>query len=199
MIAATPTLFDTNQYDVAAENFAGDDWETPPEIAQKMAALVLPDEEVLEPFAGRGAIARYFKGKTIAIEIRSNRVRDGKVFAPNAIWHEGSFFAMPFGTVDVVCTNPPFSRAVEAIDQSLQWLNPNNPNARLLFLLPGDVFAAQERSDQLEALDCHIAHRYRIRGRVGYIKEGVRLDQRQVYDCVYMIKPGKVGATETVL
>ncbi len=126
-------------------------------------------------------------------------MKDGRILAPNALWIENSFFAVSPGSVDVVCTNPPFSRAIEGIERALKWLNPENPNARLLFLLPGDFFCSQERSDRFEAIDCHIAHRYRIRGRVGYIKEGIAQDQRQIYDCVLDIRPGKSGATETLL
>jgi hypothetical protein len=194
------TLFDVSEYDTAVLGWCTDDWETPPEIARKMAGLVEVYERVLEPAAGRGKIVSYLPGRITAIELNPQRVLDGQTYNREAHWINNNFLLLPPKTeFDVVITNPPFSLALEFIERSLLWLNPDNPNARLLYLLPGDIFASQARCDAFEALDCHIHHRYRIRGRVGYIREGVVFDQRQVYDCVYCIKPGKQGATETVL
>lgn len=196
------TLFDLQQYDrPTSEDFTTDDWETPPEIARKIAALIKPLDLVLDPCAGRGAMVRYIKAQRItALEIKPDRVEDGKNLAPNATWRCTDFLKnVPVPMRSVVVTNPPFSLAIEFIERSLLWLDPRDPDARLLFLLPGDYFASQERNDRFEALNCCISHRYRIRGRVGYIKEGVQMDQRQVYDCVYEIRPGKDRASETVL
>jgi hypothetical protein len=183
------------------QGWSDQDWETPPEIARKMAGLVRFTETCLEPAAGRGAIAKHLpEGLTDCIELNPQRVLDGSAYHPKAHWINNNFLLLPPRPVyDVVITNPPFSLALEFIEHSLKWLGKGNPNARLLYLLPGDIFASQARCDAFEALDCHIHHRYRIRGRVGYIREGVVFDQRQVYDCVYDIRPGKQGATETVL
>ena len=204
------TLFDTDQYSTVPEGWTGDLWESPPEIARKMAALLTDkDLAILCPAAGRGNIASRIKVGLLptkqargvyAVEVNPQRVADGQILAPRVLWDCVDFLAIPSVPLyDVVIENPPFSLAIEFIERSLLWLNPANPDARLLYLLPGDCFASQERCDQFEALDCHIHHRHRIRGRVGYIQEGVQLPGRQIYDCVYDIRPGKIGATETVL
>jgi hypothetical protein len=192
------TLFDTQEYTTVPEDWTSDCWESPPEIARKMAGLLQDDEHViLEPAAGRGNIVRHIpigplsweqdRG-VFAIELNPNRVAEGRLLAPKAVWKQGDFLTMESSPeVDVVIANPPFSLALQFIERSL------------LYLLPGDCFASQERCDQFEALDCHIHHRYRIRDRVAYIKEGVQVKGRMIYDCVYDIRPGKFGASETVL
>ena len=204
------TLFDTQEYSVADESWSNNMWETPPEIARKMAALLTDkDLAILCPAAGRGNIAQQIKvgllptkqvRSVYAVEVNPHRVADGKTLAPRVLWDCVDFLAIPSVPLyDAVLENPPFSLAIEFIERSLLWLNPANPEARLLYLLPGDFFASQERCDQFEALDCHIRHRYRIRDRVAYIKEGVQVKGRMIYDCVFDIRPGKVGASETVL
>jgi hypothetical protein len=185
-------------------------WESPPEIACKMAALLTnKDLAILCPAAGRGNIARYIKAGWLptkqvrgvcAVELNPQRMADGKILAPYVWWKCADFLKLePVAEYDVAIENPPFSLAMSFLERSLLWLNPANPDARLLYLLPGDFFASRERCDQFEALDCHIHHRYRIRGRVAYIKEGVQVEGRMIYDCVYDIRPGKIGASETVL
>jgi hypothetical protein len=198
-------LFDVSEYDVAAD-FTSDGWETPPEIARKMADLVLPtDKRILEPAAGTGQIAKFLP-KTLSVFVLCNELNPRRYLKLNtSLYHRFTqvdfltWEAGPDNLFDLVITNPPFSKGIEFIAQSLRLLNLDNPNARLLYLLPGDYFCSQERNDAFEALDCHIAHRYRIRGRVGYIQEGIQRNERQVYDAVFCIKPGKIGATETVL
>jgi hypothetical protein len=66
-------------------------------------------------------------------------------------------------------------------------------------LLPCDVFQSKARGDYFKRLDCHIHHRYLIQGRVAYLKNGVAVSGRQISDCVYDIRPGKPGASETFL
>jgi hypothetical protein len=201
-------LFDVEEYTKIVEDFTSDDYETPPEIAQKIAGLIKStDRRILDPCAGRGAMVRYIAAdrdgdRVTAIEIKRSRVADGRILAPQAEWICGNFLSLnpkDYVYQDVVITNPPFSCGMDILERSLLWLNPTNPRARLLFLLPGDYFASCERSDRFESLDCHISHRYRIRGRVDYIKEGDRIKGRQISDCVHEIKLGKIGATETVL
>jgi hypothetical protein len=175
-----------------------------------MAALLTDNDlAILCPAAGRGNIASRIKVGLLptkqtrgvyAVELNPQRVADGKLLAPYVLWECADFLALkPVPEYDVVIENPPFSLAMSFLERSLLWLNPANPDARLLYLLPGDFFASQERCDQFEALDCHIHHRYRIRDRVAYIKEGVQVRGRMIYDCVFDIRAGKVGATETVL
>ena len=204
------TLFNTAEYSVADESWTSDCWETPPGIARKMAGLLTDkDLAILCPAAGRGNIASQIKVGLLstkqargvyAVEVNPQRVADGQILAPRVWWECADFLNLkPVPEYDVVIENPPFSLALQFLERSLLWLNPANPEARLLYLLPGDCFASQERCDQFEALDCHIHHRYRIRGRVAYIKEGVQMESRQISDCVYDIRPGEIGASETVL
>ena len=204
------TLFNTEAYSVVPEDWTSDCWETPPEIARKMAALLTDkDLAILCPAAGRGSIASRIKVGLLptkqargvyAIELNPQRVADGQILVPRVLWECADFLNLkPVPEYDVVIENPPFSLALGFIERSLLWLNPANPEARLLYLLPGDYFASQERCDRFEALDCHIHHRHRIRGRVAYIKEGVQMEGRQISDCVYDMRPGKFGASETVL
>ena len=69
-------------------------------------------------------------------------------------------------------------------------LNRNNPDARLLYLLPVDFCSSVERGQAFQALDCHIYHEYRILNRVAYIRDGKAYKGRQIYDAVFDIRPG---------
>jgi len=200
------TLFDTTEYTVVDEDFTSEDYETPPVVAAGIARLARYSEKrILEPSAGRGSIvrelARRHKAEVTAIELKPNRVNDGRVLAPDANWICGDFLnggiLPPDSKFDLIVTNPPFSWGIEFIERSLALLK--DERSRLLFLLPGDYFASQERNDRFESLNCCISYRWRIRGRVDYLKEGILQTGRQIYDSVYEIRPGKNRATESVL
>ena len=102
-------------------------------------------------------------------------------------------------------------------------LNPDNPTARLLFLMPLDWNCAQSRAKVWDKLDAHIHHVYRIPKRVDYLINGVpcsktpkKLDNgkdminalsrkpkmmsgRQCYDAVFDIRLGKENPSTTFL
>ena len=178
-----------------------DDWETPQWLAKKMAGLLLPsDRAIWEPSAGTGNIAAEIpKGKhLICSELNHARYLVGSQRVQHGIWCnedvlDSYCWANYENSFSVVIGNPPFSRLIEFIEVGLNSLLLHYDLARILFLLPGNFDQAKERGAAFEALDCHIAKRYKIRDRVRYLKNGVSVAGRQIDDCVFDIRPGKGG------
>lgn len=195
--------------DTASESWCSDDWETPNNIAEMMGAMVRPWETALEPFAGTGQILRYIDGTAIANELNPSRFAKlpiGK--AGSTILLQGDFFSYDAwvwdqirfsGGVDVVVTNPPFSRYVEAIEWSLKALKKDGDSTRLLFLGPHDWDQSQKRNADFQRLNCHIAHVYKLVGRAAYLKNGFPHKQRQIYDAIFDIRPGREPGCITYL
>jgi hypothetical protein len=169
-----------------------DDWETPDHIARLMADLVFPDERCLEPSAGGGQIAQYLPTGSDCVEISPRRVERGKVLAPDQNWFCADFFQFAKeqrGQYDCIITNPPFSKGVEFIATCLELLSTSKV-ARLILLLPCDYFQAQKRAELFGRLPAHISEALPIVGRVAYLKNGVPVSGRQIYDTVYLIQRG---------
>jgi adenine-specific DNA methylase len=180
------------------DEFTSDDYETPDNVAQKIASLVLPsDLDILEPAAGTGQIVKAIPAKIdrkiLAVEIKKNRFNIGSSACASAIWAKTNFLELDFSIAvfDLVVTNPPFSLGIEFIEQSLKLLNLNYKHARLLFLLPHDFFHSTKRNAEFSRLDCHIHQVYGLINRVAYIKDGKALSGRQVYDSVFDLRPGR--------
>lgn len=218
----------------SVESFTNDDYETPDKEAQAIASLVLPtDINICEPFAGSGQIVKYLPSdRSIdAVEIKLSRAR--KILEWNdrrnrnlVVWEGMNFFETftikgNLRVYDLVITNPPFSLCMEAIAHSLKLLNPDNPTARLLFLIPLDTFSSQARSEKLKSMDAHIHHTHLIPKRVDYLKDGEAMSKcqknkdgvpqfdkngkpimnsgRQCYDAVFDIRLGKENPSTTFL
>lgn len=193
-------------------DFSADDWETPDDVASSIAALVktsdgreanrLRHRRVLEPAAGSGQIAQFLPTDSKACEIKPYRVSLGRQKAPHCHWIQADFFSLNLESpllsdieqlsqgYDLIITNPPFSQCIQFLQQGLKLLNKNNPQARLLYLLPVDFCSSVERGQALRALDCHIYHEYRILNRVAYLRDGKAYKGRQIYDAVFDIRPG---------
>ena len=195
------SLFPLGDYEA---DFTSDDWETPDEVAERMAALIQPsDRRILEPAAGTGCLAKFLPPGTFCCEIKHHRVEVGRRKAPHCHWKHYDFFDLALGLTllnelgeswqgcDVIITNPPFSKCIEFIEQGLKLLNRNNPNARLLYLLPINFCCSIKRGKAFQSLDCHIHHEHRIMNRVAYIRDGRPVKRRQIYDAVFSIKPGR--------
>ena len=212
----------------SVEEFTNDDYETPNELAIALASLTLrTDKHILEPFAGSGQIANYlpcYAAQVDCVEIKKTRFTQGQSNHSNCNWFNKSFFDVDlFCYYDLVITNPPFSLCVEANAHSLKLLNPDNPTARLLFLMPLDWNCAQSRAKVWNELDAHIHHVYRIPKRVDYLINGVpcsktpkklsdgkdminalsrkpkMMSGRQCYDAVFDIRLGKENPSTTFL
>jgi len=211
---------------MTTEDFTNDDYETPDDIAKAMANLVIAtDRNILEPFAGTGQIVKYLPSDRIIDVVEIKRIRIEKMLLGvlnfNSICNM-DFFDLDCETrkYDLIITNPPFSLCMEAISHSLKLLNPDNPNSRLLFLIPLDTFASQGRSEKLKNLDAHIHHTHLIPRRIDYLKDGepmskcqktvngipqfkngkpIKNSGRQCYDAVFDIRLGKEQATTTFL
>ena len=190
------------------DDWTPDDWQTPNEVAGPMSELVKPsDRIILEPCAGTGQIVKYLvnlPSKTIHANERSySRYKQGRLNTQSpfsALWLHSDFFSTNWDSsvreqrYDLVITNPPFSQCVEFIERSLSLLNPNNPESRLLFLLPLDWNCSLERGRHWQRLNAHIHHAYQIMGRVPYLDaSGVPQRGRQVCDAVFDIRPGVGG------
>lgn len=194
-------------------DFSADDWETPDDIASSMAALIkTSDRRVLEPAAGSGQIAQFLPPGSRACEIKPHRVALGRQKAPHCHWLQADFFSLnlespPLSDIeqlsqgyDLIITNPPFSQCIQFLKLGLKLLNTNNPDARLLYLLPVDFCSSVERGQAWKALECHIHHEYRILNRVAYIRDGKAHKGRQIYDAVFDIRPGnQTGAISFLL
>lgn len=177
------------------ENFTPDDWETPDPLAQFVASLVTSrDRRILCPGAGRGQIEKFLPndGRLIhAVEIKRNRYLEGRAIAPQAQWFNDNFITLdPYHRFDVIPCNPPFSLAMNFIDRGLRWLDPENPESRLLFILPLDHFCSQERGEMMSYLNCHFHDVMPIVGRVGFIREGRVENGSQRYHAIFDIRPG---------
>jgi hypothetical protein len=204
--------------------FTSDDYETPDDVAKAMATLVLPtDKNILEPFAGTGQIVKYLPSdrNLDLVELKGSRYTQLIKLKNHCFTYNGSFFEFIHGNeYDLIVTNPPFSLCMEAISHSLKLLNPDNPTARLLFLIPLDTFASQGRSEKLKSLDAHIHHTHLIPKRIDYLKDDepmskcqktingipqfkngkpIKNSGRQCYDAVFDIRLGKEQATTTFL
>jgi hypothetical protein len=201
----------------SVEEFTNDDYETPDKEAKAIASLVLPtDKNILEPFAGSGQIVKYLPSDRISTvaEIKYCRILQLRQLRNHSFNFNGDFFKLVnFTRYDLIITNPPFSLCMEAIAHSLKLLNPDNPTARLLFLIPLDTFSSQGRSEQLKSMDAHIHHTHLIPKRVDYLKDGEPMSKcqkikdgvpqfdkngkiilnsgRQCYDAVFDIRPGE--------
>ncbi len=198
-----------------------DMWQTPDEIASLMAQLVLPtDQRILEPAAGTGQIIKFLP-KHIdlwAVEINYARVREqikvgGLMHQLDRTWDiqhydflgkacEPDFLKKYSDWVgfDLIITNPPFSKCMEFLQRSLALLNTNNPQARLIFLLPLDWNCSKARGAHWQQLNAHIHKEYRIMGRVAFLDgEGVPRSRRQCSDAVFDIRPGRVESAVSYL
>ncbi len=182
------------------DEFTGDDWESPPKIAEKIASLLLPsDKYVVEPFAGSGQIARLLPDDSEAIELKPDRVRLGREKAPHCTWLHQDFFSFAHSVSkrknpekpQVFVTNPPFSLGFEAVEACLKCLDPQYEYARLLFLLPVDYFQAKGVNQKFAQLGAHIHRVYQFVGRISYLESGVAKSGRMRNDCVFDIRPGK--------
>jgi hypothetical protein len=187
------------------EELKGDDRQTPNEIAQLMAKLVKQsDEDILCPAAGTGQIVKFFpaKPKITCVEINGDRFLAGmgNTSRLQTLWIKSDFFEIPFTSkhkFDLIIENPPFSRGLDFIERGLGLLKPDNPEARICFLLPGDYFYGKERRSRLKKLDCHIHHIYPAGvgdGRIAYLDANGKPERgRKVYDVVFDIRLGKGG------
>lgn len=91
---------------------------------------------VLEPSAGNGNICRVFKNfypdKNItAVELREEEMQNLKQCSDKAVI--GDYLSIDIGCkYDIIIGNPPYSKAIEFVNKSLQLLN---ENGILIFLL----------------------------------------------------------------
>lgn len=172
-----------------------DDYETPGWLALRMARMILPtDRRILEPAAGTGQIAQHLPidRHVDCFEIKPNRVDLGLHRAPACQWHRADWLETKHvgRTYDLIITNPPWSLGCRFLNLALSLLDSNNPEARVLLLLPGDYFQCQSRARELVRSRARISHRHEIVGRVGYLRDGQPVRGRQIYDAIYDLRPG---------
>jgi Methyltransferase small domain len=177
-------------------NWTSDDWQTPDSIAIALSKLVRPtDASILEPCAGTGQISKFLPQdrRVFSIEISPSRYELLKINAPHSRCLKGDFFKDTSPRrYDLIISNPPFSRCVEFVERSLNILNLQNAEARILFLLPIDWNCSKSRARAWKNLDAHIHCEYRIEGRVAFLDgNGVPQSKRQVCDAVFDIRPGR--------
>lgn len=186
-------LLDDSTSNTSNDEWSADDWQTPNNVAKMMSKLILPsDLNILEPCAGIGQIAQFLPLHAYCNEIKANRYDIGKTKGHK--WFNLDFLAVSEWDCrfDLIITNPPFSLCMEFIERSLSLLNIDNPNSRLIFLLPLDWNCPKGRSDKWKHINAHIFAEYRIVGRVAFLdKTGSPQARRQCSDAVFDIRPGK--------
>lgn len=176
----------------AIEEFTPDDWETPDWLAKVMASMLTPkDWRVCELTAGSGNIAKHIPILgTDCIEFKRYRYLKGLSNAPHCNWYNQNALEWnPGYRYDAIVTNLPFSIGLPLLKHGLE--NLLKPDGRFLLLAPIDYFASVERSKAFRQIDAHIYRKHEIVNRVAYEKEGVPFDERQIYDAIYDIRPGK--------
>jgi predicted RNA methylase len=176
--------------------WTNDDWQTPTEVAKKIAGLIKDSEiTILEPAAGTGQIVRKIGAERrliMALEKNQERVRKGRRDTGNEsiCWDCADFLNYKFhDRFDLIVGNPPFSLRMEFINRSLELLE---SNGRILFLLPIDFYCGKKMGDRWNDLNCHIHRQYTVQHRIAYLdRDGVPRKGRQVYDAVFDIRLGK--------
>lgn len=183
--------------------WTNDDWETPHHIAMSVAVMAFKYRgtgvsRFVEPFAGHGNIAmalkRLFPHVPVwANELNKDRYEIGKKIAPNIFWTNRDFRDKNstigyYNNQDQIVTNPPFSLAIEAIEF---FFSLPSPPDTVMMLLPIDFFCSKKRFERIKNLDkCYIETMIPIVGRVAYLKEGEAMRNRQIYDALYVMRPG---------
>lgn len=164
-----------------------DDWETPDDIAQRIAAMGRGDDGfVIEPSAGTGQIAQYLPLGSWCIESNSCRASIGAERCPDKEWMLEDFLSttrrdmMP----DLVIGNPPFSLWTEFLIHALEL-----GAGRVVFLGPCDQFHKPTVWRRLGPWADRIqVTPHPIVGRVAYLRDGVPVHGRQVYDSIFEVK-----------
>ena len=176
-----------------------DNWETPEWLANQVAEIAwtrrpLRINRIIEPFAGNGnivvALRKEFGVKIWANEIDTDRFKNGSEFS-DVTWTNADFLRLGDGRLnahDLIVTNPPFSLTSDAIEYIF---SRNNTVGAAMLLLPIDFFCSKGRNARLKQFNkCFIDEIIPIVGCVAYIKEGEECKNRQIYDALYILKPG---------
>ena len=167
-----------------------DDWENPDDLAQRIAAMVRADDAfIVEPSAGTGNIAKYLPKGTLCIEQNSCRCSIGAEMYGQHDWMLTDFLALSrwdfdrSGCPDLVIGNPPFSLWTEFLIHALEL-----GAARVVFIGPCDQFHKPTVwkklgpwADRIKVIP------HPIIGRVAYLKDGVPVQGRQVYDSIFEV------------
>ena len=194
------TLFATKEYAASTtteETWCADDWETPPEVAAVIASLITDDEErIIEPSAGRGAIAKLLPSDRSVTCVEINPLRHMVGAATHQEWLCTDFIsyakhdAYGFGA-DLIIGNPPFSLGMEFLAAAASILK---PDGRILFLLPTEFFQATCRAQPFKESGLVISHQWQIAGRVAFVKEGVVHKGRQCSDSIFEFRHASAAA-----
>ena len=196
-----PTIFASEDYTIAPDEWCSDDWETPDEVAAFMGSLVTGEDlTILEPAAGTGQIAKYLPDHACCIELNPMRHLIGQSAAKDGqLWACDDYLdycaRLPYLPVHLVIGNPPFSLGLEFLAASVQNLA---STGRILFLLPSEYFQSQARAIALQKTGLVITHQWAIAGRVGFLKNGKVYNQRQCYDSVFEFRLSGKSAVEIV-
>lgn len=197
------TLLSTEPLPSLGEDWDSDNWETPDRIASAMANLVLPsDSRILEPAAGTGQIVKFLpvddpSFEVVCLEPNTSRYLQG--YKKGGFWINTPLELVDPGHFDLLITNPPFSKIQSFICRGLNLLDPENPTARLLYLMPIDWMSLKSVAQWWQSTNAHIHHVYAIEGRVAYLKNGVPISGRRRNDAIFDIRPGRDGAAISYL
>lgn len=155
------------------------------------------DRRFADLMAGNGNITMFIPGRDVlAVEKQYSRVSAGKLLARNARWCHSDIFDSQFivneifsqKPFDRVYCNPDFEFAYAAIYVGLLMIR-NNPNGRLVFLLPSDFFESSKTRRRLyRIMNFSIEKEYKV-GRWNYYPEkGLR--EKLTCDSLFVLKHG---------
>ena len=137
-------LLDSGTLTVRRDGF----FETPAEVVKQMLALacITHGDIVLEPSAGRGAIAAFLRALPCALEvceINPERAQGLKVAGYNLVAHD--FFDLAIRPVyDVIMMNPPFEEGQD-IDHVRRAFDFLAPGGKLVSVMSAGVFFRRDR------------------------------------------------------
>ena len=169
-----------------------DDWETPNDLARRIAGMVKPrDRFIIEPSAGTGQIAQYLPPGAWCFESNSCRCSIGAENYGQHQWHMCDFLEVTnddlpgIGYADLIIGNPPFSLWTEFLAHALGLIH---GGGRVIFLGPCDQFHKPNELKKLAKWKDRIqAIPHPIVGRVAYLKDGIQVSGRQVYDSIFEV------------
>lgn len=193
LIATPPTTWETS-----------DDWETPDELGSRLAAMVrVADVFIVEPSAGTGRVAAYLPNGALCIEQNSCRCSMGAEMYRQHQWILGDFLSTTYREMwwpawdgaentltnkipDLVIGNPPFSLWTEFLIHALELIR---GGGRVVFIGPCDQLHKPTVwkklgpwADRIKIIS------HPIIGRVAYLKDGVPVHGRQVYDSIFEVE-----------
>jgi transposase InsO family protein/predicted RNA methylase len=166
------------------------------ELAKQLTGLQFDNElRICDLFAGCGELTTHLKlkpeGSIVAVERNKNRAEVGKALNRSVNWlildvftRKGFNELAKLEKFDLIVANPPFEEAPAALKLAL-FLLKYNRHARIIFLLPSDIFeSSPRRTKKFQQLPFKITNEYAV-GKWSYITAGTK---KQTADSIFVFR-----------